>query len=101
MLFAVFWEKREKTIFILTFPLLDLQIFITNLIIAFFRLYMCFSIILANIAGIIKIMDISNSAWPGLLKNMTYFIPMCQQKLPLLPQRWLFALSPFTTSVYL
>ena len=33
--------------------------------------------ILANIKGRIKIKDISNSAWPGFLQNINYFIKRC------------------------
>ena len=74
LLDAVFWEKWEKNNI---YSYLSISWF-TNLDYkfddSFFLTLNSFSIILANIAGIIKIMDISNSAWPGLLQNMTYFI---------------------------
>ena len=44
---------------------------------SFFPTLHRFSIILANIEGRIKIKDISNSAWPGLLQNISYFIHRC------------------------
>ena len=44
---------------------------------SFFPTLHRFSIILANIEGRIKIKDISNSAWPGLLQNIIFFIHRC------------------------
>ena len=73
-----YWIKylEIKTIFIFIFPIFCFTNFLYKLDDSFFPTLHRFSIILANIEGRIKIKDISNSAWPGLLQNMTYFIHM-------------------------
>jgi len=53
---------------------------------------------LGNIEGIIKITDISNSAWLRLFYKKCLILFICAlrpAKLPLIPQRWVFTLAPF------
>ena len=73
-----YWIKHlgKKTIFIFIFGFTNSLYKLDD---SFFLTLHRFSIILANIEGRIKIKDISNSAWPGLLQNTNYFIPRCPQ----------------------
>ena len=65
---------KEKNNIFLEFPIFCFSNLLYKFDASFFPTLHGFSIILANIKGRIKIKDISNSAWPGLLKNINYFI---------------------------
>ena len=74
-----YWMRihKEKNNICFDFHIFWFSNFLYKFDASFFPTLHGFSIILANIKGRIKINDISNSAWPGLLQNINYFIHRC------------------------